>query len=99
MALVMANPAVMEGTLGHAGGCWRLGAWKLGPLSAGPRPPPPPPGLAMVVSCWKFAMVTTATAPCLAADSSGVRSSVQFSPRGLGAAAPNPLGENCTDYL
>src|ERR1035438_183836 len=95
MALVMFSPAVIAGTLGQAAGCCNFGTVYAGPLRP-PRPPPPPPpkpppalGLDIAVSCWKFAMVTTATAPFFAPYCSGVRKSLHASPKGLGAA-PRP---------
>src|ERR1035437_2632360 len=45
----------------------------------------------MAVSCWKLAIVTTAKAPFFAAYCSGVRKSVQASPKGFTGAAPGPL--------
>src|ERR1019366_8947906 len=97
-ALVSSSPAVTEGTAGQAGVCWNLTGEKGGPLSAAPpRPPPPrpprpaaPPALLMVANWVKLATVTTARAPFLAPYCSGVRKSVQASPRGFGAAAPRP---------
>ena len=70
---------MIAGTLGHAPARWNFVTWKAGPLSrAAAAASESRIGIAIAMSCWKFAMVTTARAPFFAAYSSGVRKSVQF---------------------